>query len=47
MMIETIDEEKKIEPLLQTLKTMLGDNGFITIHGVQVVLSSFPVYLHL
>jgi uncharacterized protein len=37
MMIETIDEEEKIPPLLLPLKQMIGDNGFITIHRVQVV----------
>jgi len=37
MMIETIDEEEKIEPLLLSLKSMIGDNGFITIHRVQVL----------
>ena len=37
MMIETIDEEEKIQPLLLPLKHMIGDNGFITIHRVQVV----------
>ena len=37
MMIETIDEEEKIEPLLLSLKNMIGDNGFITILRVQVL----------
>jgi len=37
MMIETIDEQEKIEPLLLPLKQMIGDNGFITIHKVEVV----------
>jgi PII-like signaling protein len=37
MMIETIDEEEKIRPLLLPLKQMVGDNGFITIHRVEVV----------
>jgi len=37
MMIETIDEQEKIEPLLLPLKQMIGDNGFITIHKVDVV----------
>jgi uncharacterized protein len=36
-MIETMDEEEKIHPLLLPLKQMIGDNGFITIHRVQVV----------
>ncbi len=37
MMIESIDEEKKIQPLLLPLKQMICDNGFITINRVQVV----------
>ena len=37
MIIETIDEEEKILPLLLPLKQIIGDNGFITIHMVQVV----------
>lgn len=37
MMIETIDEIQKIEPLLVPLKKIIGDNGFITIHKVLVV----------
>jgi len=37
MMIQTIDKEEKIEPLLLPLKQIIGNNGFITIHKVQVV----------
>jgi PII-like signaling protein len=37
LMIETIDEAQKIEPLLLPLKKIIGDNGFITIHKVLVV----------
>ena len=37
VIIETIDEKEKIEPLLLPLKQIIGDNGFITIHKVQVV----------
>lgn len=37
MMIETIEEEEKIRPLLFPLKQMICDNGFIRIHKVQVV----------
>ncbi len=33
---ETIDQEEKLEPLLLTLKSMIGDNGFITNHRVEV-----------
>jgi uncharacterized protein len=37
MMIESVDEREKIEPLLIPLKRLIGDNGFITIHEVAVV----------
>ncbi|HYG00224.1 MAG TPA: DUF190 domain-containing protein [Candidatus Saccharimonadales bacterium] len=37
LMIESIDEKEKIQPLLLPLKNMIGDNGFITIHKVEVV----------
>lgn len=37
MMIETVDEREKIEPLLLPLKNLIGDNGFITIHKVQSI----------
>lgn len=37
LMIESIDEAQKIEPLLLPLKKIIGDNGFITIHKVLVV----------
>lgn len=37
MMIESVDEKEKIEPLLIPLKRLIGDNGFITIHEVDVV----------
>jgi PII-like signaling protein len=37
MMIETIDEEEKTQPLLLPLKQIIGENGFITIHRVEVV----------
>ncbi|MDQ4073481.1 MAG: DUF190 domain-containing protein [Thermoproteota archaeon] len=32
LMIETVDEKEKIEPLLEPLKRLIGDNGFITFH---------------
>ena len=41
MMIEPIDEQKKIWPLLLTFKTLIGDNDLITIHRMQVVWPSF------
>ncbi|MGD9534524.1 MAG: DUF190 domain-containing protein [Candidatus Nitrosocosmicus sp.] len=37
MMIETIDEWEKIEPLLIPLRGIIGDNGFMTIHDVNVI----------
>ena len=37
MMIESVDEREKIEPLLIPLKRLIGDNGFITIHEVAAV----------
>jgi PII-like signaling protein len=37
LMIETVDEREKIEPLLESLKRLIGDNGFITFHEVSVV----------
>jgi len=37
MMIETIDEREKIEPLLIPLRRIIGDNGFMTIHDVEVI----------
>ena len=37
MMIESVDEREKIEPLLIPLKRLIGDNGFITFHEVDVV----------
>lgn len=37
MMIETIDEREKIEPLLIQLRGIIGDNGFMTIHDVDVI----------
>ena len=37
MMIEVIDEKSKLEPLLPQIKRMVGDNGLITLHEVDVV----------
>jgi uncharacterized protein len=37
LIIETIDEIEKIEPLLIPLKRMIDDNGLITIHEVKTV----------
>ncbi len=37
LIIETIDDREKIEPLLIPLKRMIDDNGIITIHEVDVI----------
>jgi PII-like signaling protein len=37
MVIEVIDEKEKIEPLLTEVKRMVGDNGLITAHEVDVI----------
>lgn len=37
MMIETIDEREKIESLLIPLKRIIGDNGFMAIHDIEVI----------
>ncbi len=37
LIVETIDEREKIDPLLIPLKRMVDDNGIITIHNVDVI----------
>ncbi len=37
MMIEVVDEKPKLEPLLTQIKKMVGDNGLVTLHEVDVV----------
>jgi PII-like signaling protein len=37
LIIETLDEKEKIEPLLIPIKRMIDDNGIITIHEVNAV----------
>ena len=37
LMIEVIDDKSKIEPLLFEVKRMVGDNGLISIHEVEVI----------
>ncbi len=37
ILIEVVDEKEKIEPLLEKLKRMIGDNGLITIHEVKII----------
>jgi PII-like signaling protein len=35
--MEIIDEKTKLEPLLPDLKMMVGDNGLVTVHEVDVI----------
>ena len=35
--IEVIDEPTKLEPLLPKIKRMIGDNGIITLHQVDII----------
>ena len=37
MVIEVIDEKSKIEPLVPQIKGMIGDNGLVTLHEVEVI----------
>jgi uncharacterized protein len=37
MVIEVIDEKSKLEPLLPQIKGMIGDNGLVTLHEVEVI----------
>jgi PII-like signaling protein len=37
MMIEVIDEKSKLEPLLPQIKKMVGDNGLVTLHEVDLI----------
>ncbi len=37
LIIETVDEKEKIEPLLIPLKRMVDDNGMITIYEVNTI----------
>jgi PII-like signaling protein len=37
MVIEIIDEESKLEPLLPQIKRMVDDNGIVTIHDVEAI----------
>jgi PII-like signaling protein len=37
IIIEVIDEESKLEPLLPDLKRIVGDNGLVTIQDVYVM----------
>ena len=37
MMMEIIDEKSKLEPLLPQIRRMVGDNGLVTLHEVNVI----------
>ncbi len=37
MIIEVIDEQNKLEPLLPQIKRMIDDNGIITLHQVDII----------
>ncbi len=37
LIIEVIDEQSKLEPLLPELKRIIGDNGLVSIHDVYVL----------
>ena len=37
LIIEIIDEESKLEPLLSELRRIIGDNGLVTIQDVYVL----------
>lgn len=36
MVIEVIEEQSKLEPLLPQIKRMVNDNGIVTLHEVEV-----------
>lgn len=37
MMIEVVDRKEKLQPLLAQIKRMVGDNGLVTLHEVDVL----------
>lgn len=37
LIIEVVDEQSRIEPLLPELKRIVGDDGIVTIHDVYVI----------
>jgi PII-like signaling protein len=37
VIIEVIDEKSKLEPLLPQIRRMIGDNGLVTLHEVNVI----------
>jgi hypothetical protein len=37
VLIETVDESSKLEPLLPEIKRIVGDNGLITLEDIDVI----------
>lgn len=37
MMIEVVDKKETLQPLLPQIKRLVGDNGLVTLHEVQVI----------
>jgi PII-like signaling protein len=37
IVIEVIEEISKLEPLLPQIRRMVGDNGLVTLHEVNVI----------
>jgi len=37
MIIEVIEDKSKLEPLLPQIRRMVGDNGLVTLHEVDVI----------
>ena len=37
LVIEVIDEQSKLEPLLSELKKIIGDNGLVSIQDIYVI----------
>jgi len=37
LLIEVIEEKNKLEPMLPDIKKIIGDNGFVTFHDVDVL----------
>jgi hypothetical protein len=37
LVIEVIEEKIKLQPMVPELKRIIGDNGFVTLHEVDVV----------
>jgi PII-like signaling protein len=37
LMIEVVDTQEKLEPLLPELKHIVGDDGLVTIHETYVI----------